>query len=94
MSDKIENLHDTKILSGTSDLTSGADLLEAAKEIDAPEDVRAHFLALMGEQKRRKLETMQRLKTILDSVVEGILIIDATGMIQDFNKSAAEILRA
>ncbi|MEQ9431341.1 PAS domain S-box protein [Thalassospira sp.] len=83
-----------KILSGGVEATSGEDLLEAAMEIEAPEEIRVRFMALIGEQRRREQETTQRLKTILDSVLEGIMIVDATGMIQDFNKSAVEILRA
>lgn len=94
MTEDQDNIETPKILCGTAEVTSGEDLLDAAKEIDVSEDARAHFMALLTEQKRRKQETTQRLKTILDSVVEGILIIDATGMVQDFNKSAAEILRA
>ena len=94
MTENQDAIEAPKILSSTDEVTSGEDLLDAANEIDAPEEIRAPFMALLKEQKRRKLEATQRLKTILDSVVEGILIIDATGMIQDFNKSAGEILRA
>lgn len=71
MSDKIENLHDTKILSGTSDLTSGADLLEAAKEIDAPEDVRAHFLALMGNRSAASWKPCSGSKPFLIALSRG-----------------------
>lgn len=83
-----------KILSGDEEIAFGEDLLAAAMEIDAPEEVRTQFMSLFKEQRRRKLQTTQLLKTILDSVVEGILIVDPTGMIMDFNKSAEGILRA
>lgn len=94
MTEEDDGLQTPKILSSTAEAASDEDLLNAAAEIDAPDEIRAPFMALLKEQRRRTQETTQRLKTILDSVVEGILIIDATGMIQDFNKSAGEILRA
>lgn len=88
MTEEDDGLQTPKILSSTAEAASDEDLLNAAAEIDAPDEIRAPFMALLKEQRRRTQETTQRLKTILDSVVEGILIIDATGMIQDFNKSA------
>lgn len=94
MTEEDDGIQTPKILSSTAEAASDEDLLNAATEIDAPDEIRAPFMALLKEQRRRTQETTQRLKTILDSVVEGILIIDATGMIQDFNKSAGEILRA
>ncbi|WP_085616851.1 two-component system sensor histidine kinase NtrB [Thalassospira alkalitolerans] len=70
------------------------DLLAAVHELNVPDEIRNQFLALMHAQKDREKETTQRLKTILDSVVEGILVVDGSGTIRDFNMSALKILRA
>lgn len=94
MIDDLDNNDAPKILCGGAELTSSEDLLGQAMQIEAPDDIQSRFMELFHEQNRRKYEVTQRLKTILDTVVEGILIVDSTGLIQDFNKSAETILRA
>ncbi|MBX2829668.1 MAG: PAS domain S-box protein [Rhodospirillales bacterium] len=84
---------DEKVLLGDQAAdTEGDELLVAAREIDVSDEVREQYLALMTEQQNRHRETTERLKTILDSIVEGILIVDNVGTIQDHNKSASKIL--
>ncbi|URK17087.1 ATP-binding protein [Thalassospira sp. GO-4] len=94
MAEDQDNIETPKIMSGGDELITNDDLLDEISKIEAPEEFQKQFMELFNEQSRRKLEITQRLKTILDTVVEGILIVDAAGIIQDFNKSAEEILRA
>ena len=94
MAEDQDNIETPKIMSGGDELITNDDLLDEISKIEAPEEFQKQFMDLFNEQSRRKLEITQRLKTILDTVVEGILIVDAAGIIQDFNKSAEEILRA
>ncbi|WP_336080042.1 two-component system sensor histidine kinase NtrB [Thalassospira sp. CH_XMU1448-2] len=94
MTDDQGNIEPPKILSGGDEVVTNDGLLEEALRIQAPAEIQKRYMTLFNEQRRRKKEITQRLKTILDTVVEGILIVDATGIIQDFNKSAEEILRA
>ncbi|WP_417845338.1 two-component system sensor histidine kinase NtrB [Thalassospira povalilytica] len=94
MAEDQDNIETPKIMSGGDELITNEDLLDEISKIEAPEEFQKQFMELFNEQSRRKLEITQRLKTILDTVVEGILIVDAAGIIQDFNKSAEEILRA
>jgi len=84
---------DEKILLGGSVEDAELDeLIVAAQEIDVSDEVKEQYLALMREQQKRHRETTERLKTILDSIVEGILVVDNAGTIQDHNKSASKIL--
>ena len=53
MTENQDAIEAPKILSSTDEVTSGEDLLDAANEIDAPEEIRAPFMALLKEQKRR-----------------------------------------
>lgn len=91
---KSDDTEDKQILGMSSAGSELEDLLVSAEKISAPDDIKSQFLALLNEQNSRQRETTQRLKTILDSVVEGILVVDNSGAIQDFNKSAAKILHA
>tara|TARA_R110000796_G_scaffold11478_2_gene38289 strand:- start:197822 stop:199249 length:1428 start_codon:yes stop_codon:yes gene_type:complete len=94
MSENQNEQEDTKILSSDSVSAETNDLLLSVDEIDGDDEVKKQFRALLEEQQKRQQETTQRLKTILDSVVEGILVVNNGGVIEDFNKSAVEILRA
>ncbi|NIZ00128.1 two-component system sensor histidine kinase NtrB [Thalassospira lucentensis] len=89
-----DTVEDKKILRTDAGGPETNDLLLAVDEITTDDEVRSQFRALLQEQQKRQQETTQRLKTILDSVVEGILVVNNGGVIEDFNKSATEILRA
>lgn len=69
-------------------------LSAAIEELGLDAEMAGRIRALFNAQLARENEATQRLQTILDSVVEGILIVDGTGMIRDCNKSATVLLRS
>lgn len=93
MNDKRYNDENLKVIHPTSDSTCTDDLIDAIDQLDVSPEALKQIHALLNEQKKRETESNQRLKTILNSVVEGILVVDGTGMICDCNESAASLLR-
>lgn len=86
--------HEEKKLLHTNSVEPELDpLLRAVNDITTDAQLQEKVIALLKDQNSLHRETTQRLKTILDSIVEGILIVDNSGVIQDCNKSAKDILR-
>ncbi|MFH1805687.1 MAG: ATP-binding protein [Pseudomonadota bacterium] len=85
-----ENLH---ILHPADIKTTEDSLLNAVYELNLPAEAVPRVHALLKAQHNREKESAERLQTILDSVVEGILIIDGAGKILDCNQSARVLLR-
>lgn len=69
------------------------DLLQAISQLGLSQQKSNNVKALLNAQKKREKESAQRLQTILDSVVEGILIVDSTGMIIDCNRASNILLK-
>jgi len=93
MTDKRHNDDHLKVIHPASDSAGTDDLLDAINQLDVSPEALKQIHALLNEQKKRETEANQRLKTILNSVVEGILVIDGAGMICDCNESALNLLR-
>ena len=88
----LETSSETKELLSSNE-KADFDLIAAVRELGLPDDISARVELLIEAQKKRERESAQRLQTILDSVVEGILIVDGVGRVQDCNKSACVLLR-
>ena len=71
MNDTHHNDENLKVIHPTSDSAGTDDLLDAIDQLDVSPEALKQIHALLNEQKKRETESNQRLKTILNSVVEG-----------------------